>query len=478
VGIIDDRRPVRDRAVAVAVTTFLAVSLVATTATVARLVDHDRTAAAAEPVPQPGVTNPIDEASDPVDESLPIDSSAVPFGASETDSSVDNSGTLEPTGTASEFVESFSGAPGSPTAWSGAGWDVTVHDRDANQTLTPMMAQHGPTCTGPSESHQLVEYAQAVFQCRDHIMTAINSPGYGVIYLTPDRLVDFSSTEAVISVDVSTLRTSARDWWDIWISPYGDHLQLPLELDSGVDLTGPPRNGIRIGLGNENQMVAEIYRNHEPVRFPGWPNERVTGDQFTGYERFLTPDPARRDTFEIRISANHLKVGMPAYNFWWIDTPIPTLTWNTGVVQFGHHSYNPTKDCGTTNIPRPFTGTCTPNTWHWDNVRIDPAIPYTIIGTNRSRADATNPTITLDQPAPDNAMLRFAGLGNNLQIRYDNGPWQTPQKQATGRPTKEEHFTSYWTPIPPGTRTITYQATNWWGGPWQTRDTSVWAPRG
>jgi hypothetical protein len=373
------------------------------------------------------------------------------------------------------FVEGFDGAPGSPLAWSSPNWDVTVHDRDAQVSLTPMQAQHGSNCSGPHESHQLTEYAQAVFQCRDHLMTALNSPGYGVIYLTPDRLVDFSSTEAVISVDVSTLRTSARDWWDVWISPYADHLQLPLDLDSGVDLTGPPRNAIRIGLGTENQMQAEIYRNFEPVRFPGWPNDRVTGDQFTGYHQFLTPDRARRDTFEIRISSTHLKVGMPAYNFWWIDTPIPDLGWNTGVVQFGHHSYNPTKDCGVVNNPKPFTGTCTPNTWHWDNVRIEPSLPFTITHTDRRRADATNPTHTLTTPAPDNAMLRFAGIGNNMQVRFDNGPWTTPNRQATNRATKEEHFTSYWTPIPPGTRTITYQATNWWGGPWHTTDASVFA---
>lgn len=36
---------------------------------------------------------------------------------------------------------------------------------------------------------------------------------------------------------------------------------------------------------------------------------------------------------------------MPAYNFWWIDATIPNLGWDMGVVQFGHHSYNPTKDC-------------------------------------------------------------------------------------------------------------------------------------
>ena len=39
----------------------------------------------------------------------------------------------------------------------------------------------------------------AVFQCRNHVMTAINASGYGVIYLTPNHLVDLSLERSVIS---------------------------------------------------------------------------------------------------------------------------------------------------------------------------------------------------------------------------------------------------------------------------------------
>ena len=39
-------------------------------------------------------------------------------------------------------------------------------------------------------------------------MTSINASGYGVIYLTPDQMVDFSAGEAVVRFDMSTFRTS------------------------------------------------------------------------------------------------------------------------------------------------------------------------------------------------------------------------------------------------------------------------------
>lgn len=90
-----------------------------------------------------------------------------------------------------------------------------------------------------------------------------------------------------------------------------------------------------------------------------------------GYESFLTPDAKRRDKFELQISRNHLRFGMPAYNFNWIDLPIPELDWSQGVVQIGHHSYNPAKDAGCPINQNAKTG-CSPTTWHWDNVNIQP----------------------------------------------------------------------------------------------------------
>ena len=46
-----------------------------------------------------------------------------------------------------------------------------------------------------------------VFRCKDHVMTAIRADDYGVIYLTPDRLLDWSDG------DEHVLRMGPRAGW-------------------------------------------------------------------------------------------------------------------------------------------------------------------------------------------------------------------------------------------------------------------------
>lgn len=374
------------------------------------------------------------------------------------------------------FVETFDGAPDTPTPWTDDDWDVTIHSRNVEtfDRLEAVEAMHGPNCEGPPATHSVTAYPDAVYQCRDHMMTAINASGYGMIYVTPNQLVDFSDGTAVIKVDVSTLRTSQRDWWDVWISPYDEHLQLPLDLGSDVDVAGPPRNAVRIGIGTENQLEANIYRDFVPDHFDSFPDDRVPGE-LVGYETILEPDPARRDTFEIQISRDHLKVGMPAYDFWWIDSDIEELGWDLGVVQFGHHSYTPAKDCNIVNNPVPRVERCRANTWHWDNVVIEPAVPFTIVQADRRTADPRQPTVRLDRPAPAGSMLRFTGIGNDIRFSVDGGPFTAATAQSTFAPTVVEHFTSYWVPIPEGATTIEFSGDGWFGGDWLVRSVTAWS---
>ena len=384
------------------------------------------------------------------------------------------------------FTETFDGKPGSPTPWNPTNWDLTVHSRD-NDTWTnllPMQARHGADCAGPPASHTISSYEDAVFICRDHMMTAINATGYGVIYATPNHMADFSQGTATIKMDVSTLRSSTRDWWDVWITPYDENVQLVGE-DWYPDLNGLPRNGMLVGMF-DGVMTATQIRNFAKVQFPQYPNDKVTGNGYTKYDSFLTPDMARRDTFEIQISRTHLKVGMPPAaatatspahpGFYWIDTDIPDLGFDTGVVQIGHHSYNPTKDCGSTNHPAP-DGTCTPGTWHWDNVSISPATPFTILrGDQRMVNSTTDNTIGFPSPSPQNANLRFTAIGDNVQFSLDNGAtWQSPVKQPSSRNSPIEHFKSYWTPIPAGVSSVRFRGTRTWAGDWHIRDASIWA---
>ncbi|MFV9505883.1 MAG: hypothetical protein AB4911_15125 [Oscillochloridaceae bacterium umkhey_bin13] len=133
-------------------------------------------------------------------------------------------------------------------------------------------------------------------------MTALNATDYGLIYLTPNHLVDFSQGEAVIRFDMSTLRTSERDWVDIWISPYEDHLQLP-GFEWLPDLQGEPRRSIHISMDKTNQhTMFRLFRtdNFSHTSIPG-------GKLSIGYESFLTPSATRRETFELRISRTSVK---------------------------------------------------------------------------------------------------------------------------------------------------------------------------
>jgi hypothetical protein len=363
------------------------------------------------------------------------------------------------------FLDTFDGRPDVPTPWHGDGWDVTVHSRNREtwQQLEPMAAMHGADCSAPPATHLMTEYDDAVFHCNGHIMTSINAGGYGVIYLTPNQMVDFSGGEAVVRFDLSTLRTSPRDWVDIWLTPYEDQLQLP--LDNWLpDLTGEPWRSVHLRMDSNNDL--SIFKGFV---FRGRTSEDLKIRTWGGYESVVTPSAVRRDTIELRISRTSLKLGMPDYNFWWIDTKMADLGWDRAVVQFGHHSYSPFK-CD---------GQCAPNTWHWDNVTIDPAVPFTIVPADRRVANAEQgTTVQFAAPAPPESHLRFVAAGSNLQVSFDGGgSWQPAQPRAI----RDGHdvnnsFLSYWTPMPAGATEVTLRGGDWFGGAWQARDFSIWSP--
>ena len=366
-----------------------------------------------------------------------------------------------------QFVESFDIDPTLPTSWRSSEWDVTIHvrSRDNYYALEPAEADHGPDCGPPPATHEVTSYEHVVYSCKNHMMTTLNAPGYGVIYLTPAHLLDFSEGEAVLQFDMSTFRKSGRDWIDIWVTPFQDHLQLP--LDNWLpDLQGVPRQGIHIRMDlqrTNSKFRAFLINNHEPIELTG------TSDAWLGYESFLTPDQRRRDQFELRVSRTHIQFGMPEYSFYWYDEALSMLSWDKGVVQLGHHSYNPTKDCDD-------DGTCGPGTWHWDNVFMEPAEPFTMIkATSRYTNEADGGQLAFEAPAPTNAYLRFAGIGNNIELSFDGGmSWEAAQRQPQ-QENIEGHFSSYLSPMPVGGDAVLVRATDWWGGPWHIRDASIWA---
>jgi hypothetical protein len=367
-----------------------------------------------------------------------------------------------PLPTPGPYTEAFDGKPDAPQPWKPADWDVVVHSRDVKtwKTLEPMDASHGHDCAGPPATHHIDSYDDAVFLCRDHVMTSLTAGGYGVIYLTPQRLLDFAEGESVLRFDMSTLRTSTRDWVDVWISPFEDNLSLPLETWL-PDLNGPPRRGIHLRMDVVNGKTVfkvSVIRDFKV--------EAVKGNWTAGYDTVLTPDPARRDTFELRLSRTHVAFGMPAYNLWWVDRDIEELDWGQGVVQFGHHSYNPKKDC-------PKNKVCAPNTWHWDNVSMSRSTPFALVRADQRYVDGAGAqTVTFAQPAPEQSHLRFSGYGR-LEVSFDDGQtWQAATRQAQVK-NVAGHFNSYWMPVPTGVARVQFRAVEK-SGRWMVRDISMW----
>ncbi len=389
-------------------------------------------------------------------------------------------------GAAGSATYSFGGTPASPLALSGqaasaasvlTAFDVQVHSRDSDTwyALESMQAQHGADCGAPPATHENHTYEGAVFQCKDHVMTSIKAGGYGEIILTPDAMADFSAGTATVSWDVSTLRQSGRDWFDVWLTPFAENLPLPLESWL-PDLNGPPRNAVHVPLGPDNTLCPTVYRNfQESPLVAGYGNGC---NWWTGYETILTPSATVRTTFRIEVSQTNLKVWIPPQpstnnqSLVWFDGPIPGgLPFNKAVVQFGHHSYNPEKrdGCGVGSTP------CEAGTWHWDNLSLSPSVPFTMIKAQQRFANAESPAVTFNAPAPANAYLRFSGHESKVEASFNGGPYQAltemPNMWALAN---NGEFGQFFAPVPAGTTSVAFRVQPGWTGSWILQDFAIW----
>jgi hypothetical protein len=360
----------------------------------------------------------------------------------------------------------FNVSPPAPIAFDEPGWDVQMYSRDVQTWLTPepMDAHHGMDCAGYPGQHRVTSYEQLVYRCRNHIMTAIQAEGYGAIALTPDRLLDWSATAGVVRFDMSTFKSSNRDWIHVWISPYDRHLVLPA-VDWAAGLNGPPRDGVYVEQTMNGNLCPWFVRNFV-VTALACDDSRPLSDR-------IVLSATRRNTVEIRLTNDRIRVSLPGDSIVFADVSLPApLTFAQGIVQFGHYSYNPTK-CA------PCSGPQVANTWHWDEIFLAPSIPFTIIRGDRRYVDGPSGTVTFRTPAPSGARLRFSVFGMEPDISFDDGrTWQVPVSQEFARVSQPER--QYWTPIPAGTTRVMLRparAISWWGQPttWIARDFAVWA---
>jgi hypothetical protein len=376
------------------------------------------------------------------------------------------------------YVRKFPGSPSSPQPLNEPDIDITVLGHDS-YTIFPMQAGHGPDCSPPPATHLISKIDDVVFQCKNHIMTAIFS-GYGSVYLTPNELMDFSQGEAVLKWDMSTQRTASRDWVDFTIQPFDQALQINFE-DAHV-----PQEAVHLQMqGGCNCFEPSVWRNYVKQTLPA--------DMFHGFDTFLEPSATRRDTFELHVSRDHIKFGMPDYNHWWVDTAIsPPLTWNLGLIQLNQRSYNVEKSCATPDHPESeltnASGTvdnaygathCPPNTWHWDNIQIQPGVSFAMLRADRRVVDAQHAqAVTFPTPAPPNAHLHFVAGGVPLEYSLDGGAsWQAAQ--IMGRPlNKVEHGEAYWQPVPQGTQNVMIRGYDHGTLKWAAQDIAIYGPPG
>lgn len=365
------------------------------------------------------------------------------------------------------------GSPSSPTPWTPSGWDVDVHTRNNYQYsgIDATQAGHGVDCSAPPSTHPVTTDVAAVFVCKNHVMTAMNAGGYGVIYLVPDHMIDFSNGTTTLFYNVSTQRTSLRDWTDLWVTPFGDNLELPLESWL-PDLQGPPKDAVHIKMdqfNDDTNFQVEVYRDFRA--------QQLNSQWWVTESSFLTTSATVRSTFELDISRTHIRFGMPAFHLWWVDTSISDLGWSRGVVQLGHHSYTPDKGAGC-GPPKGQVGGCQPDTWHWGGISMTSAVPFTMIKAVQRRIwPGTTTRASFPRGAPHNAFLRFDAVGT-IQVSYDGGgTWVNPRQPPESKHVAGQ-FENYMTPIPAGTRTVLFRGQNWYGGPWFARDLSIWATSG
>jgi hypothetical protein len=348
----------------------------------------------------------------------------------------------------------FDGTPSAPqnfvTHTESADWDIQVHSRDWQtwDNIDDMNAQHGADCSAPPVTHSVTAYEDMVFVCNNHVMTALNGKGYSLIYLTPNKMVDFSSGPAVIQWEQSTEFMSHRDWTDLWVTPWDDQLVHPLVWHK-PDLNGEPCNSLHLDTDGSQRLL----RMDQFINCVGYNESAPSASTETLHDGITsgTNQSATRQTFKLTISTTHFKferlVSATAPAKVYMDEDFNNaLTWTKGIVQFGHHSYSPEKDCG--------SNPCQPGTWHWDNVDISPKQDFTII--KAQQRVTTGGTVHFDAAAPVNSVLRFSAVGNV----FVNGNFLAPMPNADGEPKAWGMFDNYMMPIAQGTTSVAFSFTN------------------
>jgi hypothetical protein len=373
------------------------------------------------------------------------------------------------------------GMPSAPQPFMPSDFAITKHFRQSGDTAfnngygppatagnQPMDVQHGANCAPPPATHPIggqvgaatvaQMYAEMVFVCHDHLMTALNgNGGYGELAFQPNQLVDFSGgATAQVALSMSTQRTSDRDWITWHFTPFANQLAVPV---AAADGQGDAANDLVVQMCSNGDISICAYEMVGGVRHDIATNWWLTAAQFT------PPSATVRTPIRFAVSQTHLTVTIAGGTF--IDTALPVaLPWDHSIFQVVHHSYTPTKDGGT------------PDTWHWSNLTIDRAVPYFLsMGMPEAAGDSAyglGSHVTFSQPAPTGAFVRFQAFYNDVQVSFDGGAtWRSVNNQ----PANDQHLDhalNVWLSVPAGAQQMRLRG----AGDWYARDFYLMAANG
>jgi hypothetical protein len=380
------------------------------------------------------------------------------------------------------FQETFDGAPTAPTPFKSTRWDIVIDSNDIDGIMDGQTVPeatgfatddaielgHGAHCeppynpanpNDPNNIHTVpVDFNPLGFQqntrpllnfiCNNHMMSVAKA-GYGISSFMPRQIFDWGGRTGLIEFETSLYPAQGgREWWDLYIAPPQEILLDHVRKDEGGDYEQMPKRALKFKFGG-NKMNVNLIDNYQEVW--GTAHWQKYGCQ-EGETTCAFPndtsidDPRIRRNVRIQVSSTSWKFQLevdanaptnpPSLSYetiegkryWTFSGSWPQpLSFSQGLIRWGHHSYNATKDG---NFGRPWSQF----TFHWDNMRFDgPVIlPHTAFEpTDPHFVDArwdpnpnrfTTPVkINVNVPAVDIKNPRLVGHINSFLASDDNG---------------------------------------------------------
>ena len=102
--------------------------------------------------------------------------------------------------------------------------------------------------------------------------------------------------------EMSTERSSLRDWPDVWLTPWSDNLTLPFD-EGDVDLQGVPSRGIHLSAvaSQSSWGVSTIANSNESALSNAWWESMGSGITAG------TNQAAIRQTFKLTLTPGHVR---------------------------------------------------------------------------------------------------------------------------------------------------------------------------